>query len=138
MEKFLYLVRTYVFATFNYLKREQWETTTTEAHLRLLEAVPMNLRESTIPNGLRYHMIDIYIDELDKVDRPRSSILSIDTMLRPLRNLSSESPTKTVRQRAKEALEDARVIEWGNTSTELSEAGNGEGGENAKQGELQC
>jgi len=138
MEKFLYLVRVYVFATFNYLKREQWDTSTIEAHLRLLEAIPMNVREPTIPNGLRYHIMDIYIDELDKADRPRSSSLSMNTMLRPLRNLASESPTKIIRQRAKESLTDARLIEWDNLSTEQSETRDEGDGGNFRQGELQC
>jgi ribosomal RNA-processing protein 1 len=67
-----------------------------------------------IPNGLRYHIIDIYVDELDKVDTPRNRNLPIDVLLGPLRNLETESPTKAVRLKVKEALEDARLSDWNN------------------------
>jgi ribosomal RNA-processing protein 1 len=67
-----------------------------------------------IPNGLRYHVIDIYTDELDQVDTPRSGNLPIDALFAPLRSLGAESPTKAVRLRVKEALGDERLVDWNN------------------------
>ncbi|KKA22424.1 Ribosomal RNA processing protein [Rasamsonia emersonii CBS 393.64] len=92
------------------------------------------------PDGLRYHLIDIWIDELAKVidtdddkeekndqetgdeetnNGPSKPLLKdrcnvpIDLLLRPFEKLKAESPTKTVRRRACEVLDDERLVEWG-------------------------
>lgn len=99
------------------------------------------------PDGLRYHIIDIWLDELAKVidtdekdahtvrpdidggkeeeregeasngtsrnSKNISSNIPIDLLLRPFEKLKSQSPTKTVRLRASEVLDDERLIEWG-------------------------
>jgi ribosomal RNA-processing protein 1 len=82
------------------------------------------------PDGLRYHIIDIWLDELAKVIddheekegasngtsaeklKERSNI-PMDLLLRPFEKLKAESPTKTVRVRASEVLDDERLVEWG-------------------------
>jgi ribosomal RNA-processing protein 1 len=81
-----------------------------------------------VPNGLRYHIIDIYTDELDQIDTPRSGILPLESLLTPLRSLGAESPTKAVRLRVKEALEDERLVDWNKPEqAEREEKGDGEG-----------
>lgn len=82
------------------------------------------------PDGLRYHIIDIWLDELAKVIDPVDSaekkeeaetstlkdrsVIPMDLLLRPFEKLKAESPTKSVRLRAKgEVLDDQRLIEWG-------------------------
>ncbi|KAF9890287.1 hypothetical protein FE257_006201 [Aspergillus nanangensis] len=78
------------------------------------------------PDGLRYHIMDIWLDELEKVlefeagegddeeetRKPKGEV-PMDLLLRPIEKLRVESPTKQVRIRAKEALDDERLIEWG-------------------------
>ncbi|KAJ9201284.1 hypothetical protein DTO164E3_3591 [Paecilomyces variotii] len=83
------------------------------------------------PDGLRYHILDIWLDELEKVvevedldvdssnnntDGPTKRLkgdIPMELILRPMRKLKAESPTKTVRERAGEVLEDDRLVEWG-------------------------
>ncbi|OXV05487.1 hypothetical protein Egran_06740 [Elaphomyces granulatus] len=78
------------------------------------------------PDGLRYHIMDIWLDELEKVIGPlldndddlaqapaRNDDMPIDILLRPMRKLKAESPTKTVRVRAGDVLEDERLVRWG-------------------------
>lgn len=80
------------------------------------------------PDGLRYHILDIWLDELEKVveieevdsdentDGPTKRLkgdVPMDLLLRPMRKLKAESPTKTVRVRAGEVLDDDRLVEWG-------------------------
>jgi len=103
------------------------------------------------PDGLRYHIMDIWLDELEKVigplldnedglaqaparndedgaspsaaeetenleafSFPKTTIdMPIDILLRPMRKLKAESPTKTVRVRAGDVLEDERLVRWG-------------------------
>jgi ribosomal RNA-processing protein 1 len=77
------------------------------------------------PDGLRYHITDIWLDELAKVidkDEDGSNEVALkdrydipmDLLLRPFEKLNKESPTKSVRQRAsEEVLKDERLVQWG-------------------------
>lgn len=119
MNKFLLLIRRYLQASFRFLSRNKWSNATGIArYLDILRATPLNPSDNKIPNGLRYHVIDIYVDELDKVDEARDGNMPLEKMLEPLRELNSNSPTKAVRNRAKEALEDDRLKDWSEMSTE--------------------
>lgn len=86
------------------------------------------------PDGLRYHLIDIWVDELEKVlefeegesadveDGAQKRIkgnVPVELLLQPLENLRTESPYKPVRTRAAEALLDERLVEWGVRSREV-------------------
>lgn len=81
------------------------------------------------PDGLRYHIIDLWIDEVEKVlefdgeegDRKIKGDVPMELILRPLEKLRSESPYKPVRTRAAEALEDNRLFEWGVKTREVNE-----------------
>ena len=75
-----------------------------------LEEGPLSARDGRVPDGLRYHVIDIYVDELDKADVKREVLL--DEALAPLRKLEEETLNKIVRKRTKEALADERVGDW--------------------------
>lgn len=111
MDKFLFLIRQYVNKSFEYLRGQKWEETLVERYLELLKEVPFNAKDPKIPNGLRYHVIDIYVDEVEKVDEKRKAPMEV--LVKPLRALGLESKTKAVRERVKEALEDERLEEWG-------------------------
>ncbi|KAJ5561451.1 Ribosomal RNA processing protein [Penicillium sp. DV-2018c] len=87
------------------------------------------------PDGLRYHLIDIWIDELEKVlefeevetegeETPKRKIkgdVPMELILRPLEKLRAESAYKPVRTRAAEALQDERLFEWGVRTREVEE-----------------
>lgn len=127
MDKYLFLVRCYLNASFVYLAQHGWASELVKRYTDILTALPLNPADSKIPNGLRYHVIDIYVDELDKVDTPRSGKLVLEEVLRPLRGLREKSPTKAVRLRVKEALEDERLVGWGEVVEESGREENGEG-----------
>ncbi|KAK2626610.1 hypothetical protein QTJ16_003785 [Diplocarpon rosae] len=111
MEKFLLLTRRYLGATFKAIEQRGWGEETVTEHLSLLMEVPCNVMEMRVPNGMRFHVIDIYVDELEKVrllgEEGRKA--TVERMLEPLRALAKGSPTKPVRIKAKEALEDERL-----------------------------
>ncbi|PLN83828.1 nucleolar protein,Nop52-domain-containing protein [Aspergillus taichungensis] len=75
------------------------------------------------PDGLRYHILDLWVDELEKVlefegedettRKPREGGPPAELLLRPLETLVRESPYKPVRVRAAEALADERLVQWG-------------------------
>jgi ribosomal RNA-processing protein 1 len=112
MEKFLLLTRRYLGATFQVLQRGDWEEALVREHMDLLMEIPCNVENMRIPNGMRFHVIDIYVDELERVglleDEDRKDG-PLDALLEPLRRLAKESPTKPVRTKAKEQLQDERL-----------------------------
>lgn len=87
------------------------------------------------PDGLRYHIVDIWVDELEKVlefedgeiaedgvaNRKIKGDIPMELILRPLEKLRTESPYKPVRTRATEALEDDRLVEWGVRAPKVNE-----------------
>lgn len=114
MEKFLLVTRRYLGASFEVLKKGGWKEGEVEEMMGLLGEVPLNVGEMRIPNGLRYHVIDIYVDEVERVgvlsegeDKVEEQLL--EKLLKPLREIAEGSPTKTVRSKAKEALADERL-----------------------------
>ncbi|KAM5471768.1 hypothetical protein MauCBS54593_003172 [Microsporum audouinii] len=91
------------------------------------------------PDGIRYHLMDIWLDELEKCatepdessagddEEPATTKLKegvpMELLLRPIERLESKSPNKTVRTRAKETLADERLISWGVREPEKPEDG---------------
>ncbi|EKD15739.1 uncharacterized protein L3040_003096 [Drepanopeziza brunnea f. sp. 'multigermtubi'] len=111
MEKFLLLTRRYLGATFKAMAEKEWGDELVNAHMELLAEVPCNVEEVRVPNGLRFHVIDIYVDELERVGvlGEEGKEETVERLLGPLRALAKQSPTKPVRVKAKEALEDERL-----------------------------
>lgn len=111
MEKFLLLTRRVIGATFAYLESKRWEGALVDEHLHLFEELPLNAMDAKLPNGMRYHVIDVYVDELERVGVLETELESVplDTLLKPLRQLWKDSPTKAVRQKCKEVLADERL-----------------------------
>ncbi|KAL5045844.1 hypothetical protein BDW71DRAFT_75868 [Aspergillus fruticulosus] len=79
------------------------------------------------PDGLRYHLLDIYIDELGKVleldaetGKPVGEVPA-EILLAPIERLKAESPHKPVRVRATETLADERLVTWGLREKEKKE-----------------
>ncbi|KAF7126053.1 hypothetical protein CNMCM5793_002475 [Aspergillus hiratsukae] len=86
------------------------------------------------PDGLRYHLLDIWIDEIEKVlefeeegeeqdglSRKVKGQVPMDLLLRPVEKLRKDSPFKPVRVRAAETLNDDRLVEWGFKTREVEE-----------------
>ncbi|KAG5203878.1 Ribosomal RNA-processing protein 1 [Trichophyton interdigitale] len=94
------------------------------------------------PDGIRYHLMDIWLDELEKCatepdessagddeESPATKLkegVPMELLLRPIERLQSESSNKTVRTRAKETLADERLISWGVREPEKVEEGSDE------------
>ncbi|KAI2791260.1 hypothetical protein POX_c04117 [Penicillium oxalicum] len=94
------------------------------------------------PDGLRYHLIDLWVDELEKVlefeggetnedgetkGRKIKGDVPMELLLRPLEKLRAESPYKPVRTRCIEALDDDRLVEWGIRTRETEEEEDSDG-----------
>jgi len=132
MDKFLYLVRCYVQEGFQYVRRTGWDVTLVEEYMTVLETTPFELRSVRIPNGLRYHVVDLYVDELDKADE--DSTAPVERLIAPMRKMAKDSPNKAARKRTTEALDDARLGNW-KSRKEIAEESEEEEGENEEEGE---
>lgn len=109
MDKYLYLVRCYVGKGFEVCAKKGWDKDKfLDEYLSILAAIPLSVRDSKVPNGLRYHIIDVYVDELEKADAMKK--IPLNKVLAPLRRLGKETITKTVRTRVQEALDDKRLV----------------------------
>jgi len=96
--------------------------------VRVLEEGPLSVDEPRVPDGIRYHVVDVYVDELDRVDRAREGEMPIEVVLGPLRRLGRESLNKVVRAKVEEALGDERLKDWlgeGESNAEDEEEWNG-------------
>jgi len=123
MEKFLLLTRRYLAASFEVMRKAGWEEVVGEG-TGLLGEVPCNVLDVRVPNGMRLHIIDIYIDELERVGalkQEEGKEVPLEMLLEPLRGLAKASPTKAIRNKAKEALEDERLP--GNEKAENEKGG---------------
>ncbi|RMJ25192.1 hypothetical protein PHISP_03947 [Aspergillus sp. HF37] len=80
------------------------------------------------PDGLRYHLMDIWVDELEKVlefeeegdsaeddesVRRIKGDVPMELLLRPVETLRAKGLHRPVRIRATETLDDERLVEWG-------------------------
>lgn len=110
MDKYLSLVRCYVAKGFEVCAKSSWDEETTSSYLAVLGEVPLEARDHRVPNGLRYHTVDVWVDELEKVDAKR--VAPVEVLLEPVRRLGRDSLTKAVRRRVQEALEDERLVDW--------------------------
>lgn len=128
MEKFLLLCRRYLCAGFQVCEKAGWGEDAVSEVLRALQEGPLEVVDLRRPNGMRYHVVDIYVDELERVgvlgkageDEVEVDKELVERLLEPLRKLAKDSPTKTVRKKAKEALADERLP--GNKKTEEEKA----------------
>ena len=81
-------------------------------YLEIVEQIPLSVENAKVPDGLRYHVLDVWVQELDNVDKGREGKCPVDLLMAPLETLRIEGRTKTVRTRAKEMLEDERLKDW--------------------------
>jgi len=123
MDKFLFLIRSYVNAGFAYCAKSHWkDEDTTKQYLDLLREIPLNPRDAKVPTGLKYHVVDVYVDELEKVGDENAPY---EEVMQPLVEFGQKAVLKSVRKKVDEALDDGRVKEWlgiEEDDEELSEA----------------
>ena len=120
-----------------------------DQQIALLEKFPLSPRERQVPDGLRYHALDVYVDELERAlglegdegdDEEDGKEISeenrkvVERLLSPVETVAKEGLSKGVRVRAKEVLADEGVLKWrakgvvGDDSGGSEEAGQDEWG----------
>lgn len=118
MDKFLYLCRCYIGAGYEYAKRAGWELVKVEHINAIIKGIPLSIEyeRPQMTNGLRLHVIDVWVDEIEKC-REDGLEIPLDMLIKPLLRLQNKTEDKAIRNRAKEALSDERLKEWISDST---------------------
>lgn len=86
----------------------------TDEQIAIFEKWPLSPRERRVPDGLRYHVLDIWVDELEEAGGQANMFIHKemagirDQFLEPVEKLAKDGLTKPVRTRAKETLADAK------------------------------
>lgn len=130
LDKYLYLIRQYVNTSFQFLDRNKWKRELLDQWNEIIEEVPLECKDMKIPNGLRYHVLDVWVDELEKVGNgqwekeQRKEIL--ETIVRPVEKLAKEGRLKVLRNAAKECLADTRLRAWRGQEDEVMSEGDEE------------
>lgn len=149
MDKYLLWVRMVVRAVFGEIfhsATEAGEKTASAEQVALLEKFPLSPRERTVPDGLRYHVLDVYLDELERAlgqgsdENEEDEEISegarevVARLLAPVETVAKESLSKGVRLRAKEVLADERAGRW-RSKGPVGKDGGGGGGSGEEEGE---
>jgi ribosomal RNA-processing protein 1 len=118
LDKYLYLIRQYMNASFQFLSRQKWDMKIIEEWNAIMAAVPLNTMDQTIPNGLRYHVLDVWVDEMEKVagkkwEKEKGSD-ELEALVQPIEGLKTGAKLKTVKLAARECLADPRLMTWRN------------------------
>ncbi|KAL8737096.1 MAG: hypothetical protein Q9181_002016 [Wetmoreana brouardii] len=136
LDKYLYLMRLYVRAGFQYLQNHDWEAELVERWDEVMEGnrkkeneeegkeevdrwlAPLSPGNGKVPDGVRYHVCDVWMDELvhvvgeDELEGLEKKGLG-PMLMAPIMRLEREGRTKVVRGRAREVLKDERIEDWG-------------------------
>lgn len=123
IDKFYLLLRRYVAAGLRRLRDNDWDDNLVAQYNQAMAKVPLNPDSLKVPNAIRLHLFDIYVDELERVLKEKSSSsedeidvdgVPFDALLEPARTIAAKHPNKTIRQKAQQyILDDSRLIQWG-------------------------
>ncbi|KAI9444884.1 Nop52-domain-containing protein [Lactarius indigo] len=102
MDKYYLLIRRFVNATFRLLMRSDWDSGLCQVYNDILttRGGPLCPDDSRVPLSLKYHLADIYLEELDKVltwdseaGEPCPPPVPIDTLTFPFLTLLARTPS---------------------------------------------
>ncbi|KAF9964380.1 hypothetical protein BGZ70_006541 [Mortierella alpina] len=88
LDKYYFLLRRFMSYSFRMLKENNWELETIEEFSNVMINGPLNATNKTVPDGIRFHLIEIYLEELEKVvDVTQSGEVPTAHILQPMFHL---------------------------------------------------
>lgn len=135
MEKFLLMVRRVLAGHLRWVEQHDWAAPQRAAVVDVLARWPFESEGDMgrVPLGLRLHVLDILVDEMEKVgmleeDVAEAGAFALEIKVKVLEPLTS-CPVKAARESSREQLEDER-LPWN-----AGKAAEGEGEGEGKQGD---
>ncbi|MCJ1266161.1 hypothetical protein MMC22_006043 [Lobaria immixta] len=126
LDKYLYLLRRYVAAAFTYLARRGWDPSDEllQGYLALMQGNIGPLSpggpgsdQAKVPDGLRYHVLDVWPDELARItlkdDCKDEHVQGAQLMMSPVRALAQDAKGKVLRARARQCLTEWDALSQG-------------------------
>ncbi|KAF9579353.1 hypothetical protein BGW38_004429 [Lunasporangiospora selenospora] len=97
LDKFYFLLRCFVLYSFRMLKENEWDLDTIEEYNNVMINGPLNATNPTVPDGIRFHLIEIYLQELEKtVDVAQSGEVPTAHILKPMFHLLGNTVNRKV------------------------------------------
>ncbi|ORX51636.1 hypothetical protein DM01DRAFT_1337141 [Hesseltinella vesiculosa] len=113
-DKYLLLFRRQIFYSFAWLATHQWDQEKIEAYTTCLLQGPLHPTDRSKPDGIKFHILDIYLDELNKVIEQQQEGMDDDDelavpmgqLLRPIHVLCTDDVNKITRRRCKQIIKN--------------------------------
>ncbi|KAG0295503.1 hypothetical protein BGZ96_011577 [Linnemannia gamsii] len=108
LDKFYFLLRRFLSYSFRMLKENAWDLETIEEFTTVLTNGPLNASSKQVPDGIRFHLIEIYLEELEKVvSIAESGDVPTAHILQPMFNLLGQTINgKVFKKVAEEVFEE--------------------------------
>lgn len=104
IDKYLLLQRRFVNAAFQILIKDNFQSNTLFEFHRIYLEGPLNPSSIKVADSIRYHILDVYLTELNKALPFESTVYSLVSLLEPVKNILSLTSNKAVFKRAQEAV----------------------------------
>ena len=113
IDKYLLLMRRFVGVQLEFLRRQKWDQGLLEAFLSAVadrQEGPLGVggEGEVVGDGIRYHVLDVWVDEIEKVWREEDDAAVLERLQGPVEGLARKGRTKILRDRAKEVLANER------------------------------
>ncbi|XP_068686639.1 ribosomal RNA processing protein 1 homolog B-like [Montipora foliosa] len=104
LDKFYMLIRFFLKETFNFLKKSGWAERLVTDVSTIIQEEPLNPNSQAVPDGIRLHVVAIYLTELSSVadDQMTSDVLL--KLMDPLFFLAAHSKNTTVNYAVKKTV----------------------------------
>ena len=129
LDKFLYLIRRYVNTAFVYLQTRQWPEELLKSYLDVIHGVLCE-EQGKVSDGLRYHVLDTWLEELDETDRDGSA--PVESIMDIIQDIAKTGRTKVLRQHAKVMLKDERLKDWKSSRSGAQDSNQSKGNEESE------
>lgn len=81
IDKFLMLIRCMIRKIFGYLNSKKWNKILIKKFNKIMMDLPLNINDDKIPDGISYHVTDLYIEELAKFGTTLKPVRAVKMLL---------------------------------------------------------
>ncbi|RKP15232.1 hypothetical protein BJ684DRAFT_3134, partial [Piptocephalis cylindrospora] len=101
LDKYYLLMRRYVSGAFRILLATEWRGEYTSTYVEILSKGILNPEDLSIPDSIRYHLLDVYLGELESVVGEDGDMSSVPTthLLQPFLPLLAHTPKQPMADR---------------------------------------
>ncbi|KAJ2712229.1 hypothetical protein H4R19_002865 [Coemansia spiralis] len=116
IDKYLLLARRVVYFTFQSMRQSGWDTQLVAEYISVLQQLPVSPRDPKVPNSLRSHVADVYLDELvrlagdDTQQSGTAADIPVATLLEPFMRAIATTTIRHMPQIIQESVFESLVI----------------------------